>query len=69
MLVILIEIRNVSGAVVAIRNDPGEGDVGAVLVGHLEVADMIVLVNCIATKRKGTECLPTVDFLLLLLRK
>ena len=69
MLVILIEIRNVSGAVVAIRNDPGEGDVGVAVVGHLEVADMIVLGNCIATKRKGTGCLPTVDFFLLLLCK
>ena len=40
---------DVAGGVVAIHNVPGEGDVGAVLIGHLEVADMIVLGNCIAT--------------------
>ena len=42
---------DVAGAVVAIDNDPGEGDVGAVLVGHLEVLDMIVLGSCTVTSR------------------
>ena len=35
------EVADVAGAVVAIHNVPGEGDVGAVLVG-LEVADNIL---------------------------
>ena len=39
--------NDVTGAVVAIHNVPGEGDVGAVLVG-LEVADMLVLASCSA---------------------
>ena len=53
MLVIQIEVIDVAGVVVAIRNDPGEGDVSAVLVSYLEVADMIVLGDCIATQSKG----------------
>ena len=35
------EVTDVAGTVVAINNVPGEGDVGAVLVG-LEVADSIL---------------------------
>ena len=42
---------DVAGGVVAIHNDPGEGDVGVVLYGHLEVADMIILGSCTATSR------------------
>ena len=53
MLVIQTEVVDVAGAVVAIHNVPGEGDVGAVLTDHLEVTDMTVLGSCIATKRKG----------------
>ena len=48
-----IEGTNVAGAVVAIHNVPGEDDVGAILVGHLEVADIIGLGSSIATQRKG----------------
>ena len=48
-LVIQIEVTDVAGAGVAIHNFPREGDVGAVFVGHLEVADMIILGSCIAT--------------------
>ena len=47
-----MEVSDVAGAVVAIHNVPGEGDVGAVFVG-LEVANMIVLGNCTATQRKS----------------
>ena len=47
MLVIYTKENDVTGAVVAIHNVPGESDVGAVLVG-LEVADMIVLGSCSA---------------------
>ena len=36
------EVTDVAGTVVAIHNVPGEGDVGAVLVGYLEVADSIL---------------------------
>ena len=46
------EVTDVAGAVVAVHNVPGEGDVGAVPTGHLEVADMIVLGSCIATWSK-----------------
>ena len=53
MLVIQIEVINVAGAVVAIHNVPGEGDVGPVPTGPLEVANMTVLGSCTATKRKG----------------
>ena len=53
MLVIQTEGVDGAGAVVAIHNVPGEGDVGVVLTDHLEVADMIVLGNCITTQRKG----------------
>ena len=35
------EVIDVSGGVVAIHNIPGEGDVGAVLVSHLEIANNI----------------------------
>ena len=52
MLVMQIDVGDVAGGVVAIHNVPGEGDVGAVLTDHLEVADMIILGSCIATKRK-----------------
>ena len=52
MLVIQMEIVDVAEVVVAIHNVPGEGDVGVGLTDHLEVANMIVLGNCIATKRK-----------------
>ena len=38
--VIDVEAIYVAGAVVAIHNVPGKGDVGAVRGGHLEVADM-----------------------------
>ena len=48
MLVIQIEVTDVAGVVVAIHNVPGEGDVGAVLIDHFEVADIIVLGSCIA---------------------
>ena len=48
MLIMQVEETDVAGAVVAVHNVPGEGDVGAVLVGHLEVADMTVLGSCIA---------------------
>ena len=53
MLVIQIEF-NVAGAVVAIYNSnvPGEGDVGAVPTGHVEVADMIVLGSCTEMKKE-----------------
>ena len=51
MLVKQLEETDLSGAVVAIHNDPGEGDVGAVLDGHLEVADMIVLGSCTVMSR------------------
>ena len=47
-----MEGTDVAGGVVAIHNVPGEGDVGAVLFGHLEVADMIVLGSCSAMKKK-----------------
>ena len=53
MLVIQTEVINVAGAVVAIHNIPGEGDVGAVPTGHSEVANMTVLGSCTAAKRKG----------------
>ena len=53
MLVIQTEVADVDIAVVAIHNVPGEGDVGVGLTDHLEVADMIVLGNCITTQRKG----------------
>ena len=53
MLVIQIEGADGAVAVVAIHNVPGEGDVGAVLTDHSEVADMLVLGSCIATQRKG----------------
>ena len=53
MLVIHTEVADVAGAVIAIHNVPGEGDVGAVLTDHLEVADIFVLGSCIATQRKG----------------
>ena len=49
MPVIQIEVTDVAGAVVAIHNVPGEGDMGVVLTDHLEVADMIVLGSCTAT--------------------
>ena len=52
MLVIQIKVMDVAGGVVAIHNVPGEGDVGAVLIGHLEVADMIVLGSCRARKEE-----------------
>ena len=52
MLVIQSEVVDVVIAVVAIHNVPGEGDVGVGLTDHLEVADMIVLGNCITTQRK-----------------
>ena len=48
MPVIDTEGVDVAGAVVAIHNGPGEGDVGAVLTDHLEVADMIDLGSCTA---------------------
>ena len=47
-----IEGTNVAGVVVAIHNVPGEGDVGAVLVGHLEVANIIGLGSSIATQKE-----------------
>ena len=53
MLVIQAEIVDVAGTVVAIHNVPGEGDVGAVLINHLEVADILVLGSCTVTQRKG----------------
>ena len=37
-----MEVSDVAGAVVAIHNVPGEGDVGAVLIGHLEVANNVL---------------------------
>ena len=37
-----MKIADVAGAVVAIHNVPGVGDVGAVPVGYLEVADSIL---------------------------
>ena len=49
MLVIQTKGTDVAGGVVAIHNVPGEGDVGAISVGHLKVADIIVLGSCIAT--------------------
>ena len=49
MLIIQTKGTDVAGGVVAIHDVPGEGDVGAVLIGHLEVADIIVLGSCIAT--------------------
>ena len=52
MPVIQTEGVDVAGVVVAIHNVPGEGDVGVGLTDHLEVANMIVLGNCTATKRK-----------------
>ena len=52
MLVIQMEVADVAGGVVAIHNVPGEGDVGVGLTDHLEVANMIVLGNCTATKGK-----------------
>ena len=53
MLVIQIESVDGTGAVVAVHNIPGEGDVGAVPTGHLEVADMMILGSCTGTKIKG----------------
>ena len=47
-----MEVTDVAGGVVAIHNVPGEGDMGAVLFGHLEVADMIVFGSCSAMKKK-----------------
>ena len=47
-----MKVTDVAGVVVAIYNVPGEGDVGAVLFGHLEVADMIVLGSCRAMKKE-----------------
>ena len=47
-----MKVTDVAGVVVAIHNVPGEGDVGAVLFGHLEVADMIVLGSCRAMKKE-----------------
>ena len=44
-----MEVVDVAGAVVAIHNVPGEGDVCAVLTDHLEVADIFVLGSCITT--------------------
>ena len=41
-----MEVADVAGSVIAIRNVPGEGDVGAGLAVHLEVTDMIVLGSC-----------------------
>ena len=41
-----MEVTDVAGAVVVIHNFPGEGDVGAVLTGHLEVANVLVLGIC-----------------------
>ena len=49
MLVIDTKGVDVAGAVVAIHNVPGEGDVGTVLTDHLEIADILVLGSCIAT--------------------
>ena len=37
-----LEVADVGGGVIAIHNVPGEGDVGAVPVGYLEVADSIL---------------------------
>ena len=37
-----MKIADVGGSVVAIHNVPGEGDVGAVPVGYLEVSDSIL---------------------------
>ena len=52
MQVIQIKVTDVAGGVVAIHNVPGESDVGAVLIGHLEIADMIVLGSCRAMKEE-----------------
>lgn len=49
MLIIQIECVDITGAIVAIHNIPGEGDVSAVLVSYLKIADMIVQGSCIAT--------------------
>ena len=49
MLIIQTKGTDVAGGVVAIHDVPGEGDVGAISAGHLEVADILVLGNCIAT--------------------
>ena len=43
---------DVAGGVVAIHDVPGEGDVGAVPTGHLEVANVLVLGIC-RNARKG----------------
>ena len=44
-------IADVAWAVAVIHNDPGESSMSAVLHGHLEIADIIVLGSCIATSR------------------
>ena len=60
MLVIQIEATDVTG--VAIHNVPRKGDVSAVLVGHLEVADIIVLGSC-TTRRNERVSLHRVRML------
>ena len=47
-----MKVTDVARGVVVVHNVPGESDVGAVLIGHLEVADMIVLGSCRAMKKK-----------------
>ena len=45
------EVTDIAGGVVAIHNVPGESDVGAVPVGHLEVADNLLgICECFALK-------------------
>ena len=57
-----MEESDVAGVVVAIHNVPGKGDVGAVLVGHLEVANIIVLGSC-TTRRKERVIIQRVGML------
>ena len=40
--IVNVEVVNVGGGVIAIHNVPGEGDVGAVPVGYLEVSNSIL---------------------------
>ena len=62
MLVIQIKVMDVAGGVVAVHNVPGESDVCAVLIGHFEVADMIVLGSCRAMKEEMV-CLHSITML------
>ena len=55
-----MEVSDVTG--VAIHNVPGEGDVSAVLVGHLEVANILILGSC-TTRRKERVSLQRIRML------